>query len=571
MLRQLSIKNFAIVESVTLEFEPGFNVLTGETGAGKSLIVDALYFLLGDRISADTLRSGEERAVVEALFQVPPKSPAIPKLSEWGIESKGGEILIKREFTRSSGKTRSFVNGEMATASMISELGDWLLDIHGQHEHQAIFNVGRHRRLIDAYGHLEKALDKTALTADRLSVLLNERTHLGGDAREIARRTDLLQFQVQEIEDSGVESLNEEELQHKYQVMKGAEKITKQLAEAQRYLDEEGDGGATGLFGAALSRLMDAARLDPDLEKWLQEAKTVQESLNQVSFDLSKKLEGYSFSSDEFEDISDRLDALNVLKKKYGDSVPEILKYLDQSRQELKGLLGREERVKTLETEIEKAAEAYQEAASALSAKRAQAGTKLAKEVEASLKDLGLSHAQMGVHVTPTEDAQSPVLVKGQRLQISPMGWDRLEFLFSANPGEPQRPLAKVASGGEASRVMLGLKTVLAESDEVPTLIFDEIDTGVGARTAPAVAKLLENLSKTKQVFCISHLAPIAGLGESHLQVQKSIQGNKTNVTVHRLKENERIDELARMLGGEPLSETSRSHARELYARMRGK
>jgi DNA repair protein RecN (Recombination protein N) len=177
----------------------------------------------------------------------------------------------------------------------------------------------------------------------------------------------------------------------------------------------------------------------------------------------------------------------------------------------------------------------------------------------------------MGVQLTSNEDAQSPVLVKGQRLQISPMGWDRLEFLFSANPGEPQRPLAKVASGGEASRVMLGLKTVLAESDEVPTLIFDEIDTGVGARTAPAVAKLLENLSKTKQVFCISHLAPIAGLGESHLQVQKSIQGNKTNVTVHRLRENERIDELARMLGGEPLSETSRSHARELYARMRSK
>ncbi|HVZ80868.1 MAG TPA: DNA repair protein RecN [bacterium] len=571
MLRQLSIKNFAIVETVVLEFEPGFNVLTGETGAGKSLIVDALYFLLGDRISADTLRAGEERAVVEALFQVPPSSPALKKLSEWGIEAKGGEVLIKREFTRSSGKTRSFVNGEMATASLISELGDWLLDIHGQHEHQAIFNVGRHRRLIDAFGHLEKQLDRTALAAERLSDLLAERTHLGGDAREIARRTDLLQFQVQEIEESGVETLNEEELQRRYQVMRGSEKITKQLSEAQRLLDEEGEGGATGLFGAALSRLMDAARLDPDLENWLGEAKAVQESLNQVSYELARKLEGYSFSPDEFQEVSDKLDALHTLKKKYGNSVPEILAYLERSRQELKGLLGREDRLKTLETEIGKAAEAYQEAASALSVKRAQAGAKLAQEVETTLKDLGLTHARMGVQVVPVEDGQSPAMEKGKRLQISAQGWDRVEFLFSANPGEPQRPLAKVASGGEASRVMLGLKTVLAESDEVPTLIFDEIDTGVGARTAPAVAKLLDHLSKGKQVFCISHLAPIAGLGDCHLQVQKSIQDGKTSVQVLRLRENERIDELARMLGGEPLSETSRSHARELYARMRGK
>ena len=571
MLRQLSIKNFAIVESVTMEFGPGFNVLTGETGAGKSLIVDALYFLLGDRINADMLRAGEERAVVEALFQVPLKSSAIKKLSEWGIDASRGEMLVKREFNRSSGKTRSFVNGEMATAAMISELGDWLVDIHGQHEHQAIFNIGRHRQLIDSFGHLEKLLEKTSDTYQTLSELLIEQTRLGGDSREIARRTDLLQFQVQEIEASGLESLNEEELLKKYQLMKHAEKITKYVTEAQRLMDEEGEGGATGLFGTVVSRLMDSAKLDPELEKIVEAAKATQENLNQLSFDLAQKLDSYSFSEAEFEELSDRIDGLNSLKKKYGDSVGEIVKYLGQIREELKNLKGREGRLKSLSSEIEKAAEQYRLASSQLSAKRSQAGADLANQVQTTVKELGLTHAQMGVQLTALEDPVSPVVEKGKRLHLSPTGWDKVEFLFSANPGEPLRPLAKVASGGEASRVMLALKTVLAESDEVPTLIFDEIDTGVGARTAPAVAALLNHLSESKQVLCISHLAPIAGLGENHFQVLKQFEGAKTSVTVKRLKENDRIDELAKMLGGEPISETSRTHAKELYARMRGK
>jgi len=569
MLRQLSIKNFAIVDSISIEFGPGFNVLTGETGAGKSLIVDALYFLLGDRIGADMLRAGEERAVVEALFQVPPKGEAVKKLSEWGIEAPNGEILVKREFTRSAGKTRSFLNGEMATTAMITELGDWLVDIHGQHEHQAIFNVGRHRQLIDAFGHLEKLLEKTSETYEKLAGLLKEQSRLGGDSREIARRTDLLQFQVQEIEASGLESLNEEELLKRYQMMKYSEKITKYLTEAQRLLDEEGDGGATGLFGTAVARIQDAAKLDPGLEELVGAAKTAQEGLNQISFDLAQKLDGYSFSEEEFQELSDRIDGLNTLKKKYGDSVAEILKYLEQCREELKTLLGREDRLKALGEEIETAAEQYRLAALALSAKRAQAGAELAKQVEATLQELGLSHAKMGVQVSPLEEEQSPVVEKGRKLHLSPLGWDKVEFLFSANPGEPLRPLAKVASGGEASRVMLGLKTVLAESDEVPTLIFDEIDTGVGARTAPAVAQLLGHLSRSKQVLCISHLAPIAGLGENHFHVSKSFAGGKTSIIVNRLTEKGRIEELAKMLGGEPVSETSLEHAKELYVRMR--
>ena len=569
MLRQLSIKNFAIVESVSMEFGPGFNVLTGETGAGKSLIVDALYFLLGDRINADMLRAGEERAVAEALFTVPSQGSAVKKLAEWGISAPNDEILVKREFTRSSGKTRSFLNGEMATTAMITELGDWLIDIHGQHEHQAIFNVGRHRQLVDSFGHLEKLLGETSEAYGHLSELLKEQTRLGGDSREIARRTDLLQFQVQEIEASGLESLNEEELLKKYQMMKYSEKITKYLTESQQLMDEEGDGGATGLFGTAVARLLDAAKLDPGLEELVGTAKTAQEGLNQISFEVAKKLDGYSFSEDEFQELSDRIDALNTLKKKYGDSVAEILKFLEQSREELKNLLGREERLKTLGEEINKAAEQYRVAALQLSAKRAQVGAELAKQVEEALKELGLSHAKMGVQVTPVEEDQSPVVDKGKRLHLSPVGWDKVEFLFSANPGEPLRALAKVASGGEASRVMLALKTVLAESDEVPTLIFDEIDTGVGARTAPAVAQLLSHLSRSKQVLCISHLAPIAGLGDNHFHISKCFTEGKTSTSVNRLTDEGRIDELAKMLGGEPISETSRTHAKELYARMR--
>jgi len=569
MLRQLSIKNFVLVDSLTLEFTSGFNVLTGETGAGKSLIVDALYFLLGDRIQADMLRSGEERAVVEALFQVPPGSPALLKLAEWGIGSVQEEVLVKREFTRSSGKTRSFVNGEMATAAMVSELGDWLVDLHGQHEHQAIFNVGRHRRLVDSFGDLAELLDRMAAAHQELSDLLLERTRLGGDSREIARRVDLLKFQVQEIEASGLEGLVEEDLQRRFQAMRHGEKITRYLSEAVQLLDEEGKGGATGLFGTVLSRLQDAAKLDPALEKLQESGALLQENLGQFSIDLSKALEGAGFNEEEFRELSERLDHLNGLKKKYGESVPGILQYLSGIQEELKGLEGRDERLKDLEGAIGKAGERYRSAAAQLSAKRLVAGKELSKRVQASLKELGLPNAHLDVQVTPQEDEGSPVLEKGKGMHLSILGWDKVEFLFSANPGEPLRPLAKTASGGEASRVMLALKTVLAGSDEVPTLIFDEIDTGVGARTAPAVASLLESLSGDKQVICISHLAPIAGLGENHLQVAKGTQKGRTHVAVTRLGGEARIEELAKMLGGEPLSQTSLSHARELYARMR--
>jgi len=318
-----------------------------------------------------------------------------------------------------------------------------------------------------------------------------------------------------------------------------------------------------------VSRLQDAAKLDPELEKLVEAAKLTQENLNQLSFDLSRKLDGYSFSEKAFEELSDRIDGLNGLKKKYGDSAAEILKYLEQIRGEMKNLLGREDRLRELDLEIENAAEKYRAAGAQLSAKRLQAGMELAKQVQEALKELGLSHAQMGVQVTAVEDDASPAVEKGKRLALSPLGWDKVEFLFSANPGEPLRSLAKVASGGEASRVMLALKAVLAESDEVPTLIFDEIDTGVGARTASAVAGLLGRLAGTKQVLCISHLAPIAGLGENHYQVAKTVEKGKTAIRVNRLTEEGRIDELAKMLGGEPVSETSRSHARELYAKMR--
>lgn len=569
MLRQLSIKNFAIVESVSLEFGPHFNVLTGETGAGKSLIVDALYFLLGDRIDSELIPAGGERTVVEALFQIPDDNPTVKLLREKGIDPLGGEIHIKREFTRSSGKTRSFINGEIATAALAAEVGEGLVDIHGQHEHQAIFNTHKHRHLIDAFGHLEPLLTSTGKAYQVLKALLTERETLGGDPREIARKTDLLEFQVNEIAAAKLENIQEAELLQHYQKLKHAEKITGYLQEAQRFMDEEGGGGSTGLLGTAIGRLKDAARLDPDLESFVETSAALQEGLNQFSFDLAQKLEGYSFTEEEFEEITIIVDLLTSLKKKYGGTVAEIQSYHRKISDELKALLGREKRLGEIEKEISKGAEDYLKQADALSRQRAQTGDALAHQVEEALKELGLTHAKLGAKLTPVEDIESPAKREGKGLAVTPHGYDKVEFIFSANPGEPMRPLAKVASGGEASRVMLALKAVLAESDEVNTLIFDEIDTGVGARTASAVAGLLQRLSTAKQVFCISHLAPIAGLGDYHYQVSKIVEKGKTLVNVYRLTDEKRIDELAKMLGGEPISETSRTHAKELFARMR--
>ncbi len=568
MLRQISIKNFAIVDSAALEFGPGFNVMTGETGAGKSLIVDALHFLLGDRIKLDMLRQGEERALVEALFHLPAKHPVLAKIRERGIEVRDGELVVKREFTRSSGKTRSYINGEMATAAMIEELGDQLVDIHGQHEHQAIFNISKHRQLVDDYGHLDSSLPKINDSYQKITALLDEQKNLGGDAAQIERRIDLLSFQVKEIEDSGVLDMNEDEMVQKFQLFKHSEKIVKHLTEAQQSLDSD-EGGAEGLFGSSLSRLRDSAKLDPRLEELVKQGDALQESLSQFSLELANKLEGYAFSDGEYQELSDQIDLLNRMKKKYGATLVEIQNYHRQIAEELKNLSGREGRLAQIASEIQAAAQTYKNLAQALSRQREKVGKDLSAQVEKSLKELGLPHAKLSISVTPVEEAASPIVEKGTAYQLSPLGWDRVEFLFSANPGEPLRPLAKVASGGEASRVMLGLKTVLADSDNIPTLIFDEIDTGVGARTAPSVADLLNRLSQSKQVLCISHLAPIAGLGDWHFQVSKSVEKGLTAVQVSRLTEPERIEELAKMLGGEPISETSRSHAKELYVRMR--
>jgi DNA repair protein RecN (Recombination protein N) len=571
MLARLLIRNFALVESTVLDLKEGFNVLTGETGAGKSMLVDALTFLLGDRMSADSLRTGEDRALVEAIFQLEPGSAAMARLTEWGIPVPGGELLVKREFTRSAGRTRSTVNGEMATAAMVAELGDLLVDIHGQHEHQAIFNVGRHRRLVDAFGHLDPLLERTAARCSALGALLEERSRLGGDAKDIARRADLLAFQRNELEAAGVEGLDEEGLKREYLRLKNAEKTAGLLSGAAALLNpDEGEEGVSGRAGKAAGLLSEAARTDPGLEALAVELRELQSSAARISSEMVRRAEGCVFDEERFREVAQRMDLLNTLKKKYGNTLEEVRRYLRDVRQELATLSRREERLKELGREVSAASDAYAREAAALSGAREKAGNRLSAEVQTVLRDLGLPDARLAASVAPQEEAGSPVERDGVPMALSEQGWDRVEFTFSANPGEPLRPLQKTASGGEASRVMLALKAVLAGSDETPTLIFDEIDTGVGGRTAPAVGALLERLANGKQVVCISHLAPIASRGESHLRVVKTQAGSRTMVGIERLEGKSRLEELARMMSGD-VSETSLRHAREMYEKVRAK
>lgn len=569
MLRHLTVQNFAIVDKVDLTFEWGFNVLTGETGAGKSLLVDALYFLLGGRLDPALLRSGEDKAVAEALFQLDLGSPALAKMNEWGLPAPEGEILLRREYAKSSGKTRSTLNGSLATAAMVAELGDLLLDLHGQHEHQAIFVVSSHRRLVDAFGALDADAASVGEAYRVLAALLDEKRKLGGDERDAARREDLLAFQVGELSAAGLEELDETAFQSAYQTARHAEKITESLRLARQAL-EEGSGGAIGALGAAASALRDASRVDPTLEDWLKRAQELQEALNQLSFEVSRRLEAGEATAEDLQTLTERMDSLHTLKKKYGNTLEDVRAYYASIQGELDALRHRGERLKVLGNEIEKAAEAYRAAASRLSAARGKAGARLASETRKLLSDLGLEGAKLEVVVAPQEEADSPVTVAGKGAALSPHGWDTVEFLFSANPGEPLRPLAKVASGGEASRVMLALKAALAKADEVPTLVFDEIDTGVGARTASAVGKVMGRLAKGKQVLCISHLAPLAALGKSHSRVLKETRDGKTFTRVEKLAGRERVEEVARMLGGEPLTAASRKHALELLQATEG-
>lgn len=572
MLAEITITNLAIIDELNLKFAPGFNVLTGETGAGKSIILDALGLLLGGRAQSELIRAGADETRVEGIFLLDGtlRELVARDLEENGIALDDETLIIARELHR-GGRTTGRVNGRAVTGAVLQQIGDKLVDIHGQSEHLSLLRPKEHIDLLDRYGNLWEQRTEVAKHVRQLRKVRQELRDLQKDARETARKIDRLTFVIQDIGDAKLRVGEEEELKVERDLLAHAETRATLADEAYHALYGGGDDekGALDLLNQAAQAVRGLEKYDPEIKAILDQA----ESAGALMDDLARTLRGYrdgiEFNPQRLEQIEERLDLLFRLKRKYGDTVEEVLKFAQTSAEELAAITNSEERIRELK-EIE--GNLVREAgalAEKLSQARHAAAEKLAREIEIELQDLGMARAKFGVALNRVEDANG-LVVGDKRYSFESSGIDKVEFLVSPNPGEPLKPLAKIASGGETSRMMLALKAVLGAADRTPTLIFDEIDQGIGGRIGGVVGKKLWGLTASlngaaqhsHQVICITHLPQIAAFGDEHFHIRKTIVDERTTTQAQVLKEKQRVEELAGMLGAE--TETNRASAREM-------
>lgn len=561
MLRELYIENLALIDRARLVLEPGLNALTGETGAGKSLVIDALELVLGGRASPDLVKAGEDGLLVEAFFQLSGPSPVRERLAEMGWEAD--EVVLTREAHR-SGRSLCRLNGRPVTVGMLRSLTRGLVDLHGQHEHQLLLDKSTHLRFLDAFAGQEQLRRQVEEAFGRWREIRSQLAGFSAQARERVRRLDLLEFQIREIDAARLRTGEEEELARERLLLAGAEQLAAAVRGAYESLYGGSDGAAHDRLAQALACLEDAVRLDSRLEPLRDQLREALATVDEVAREVAVYADGIQFDPGRLAEVEERLQLIASLKKKYADTVSGILLFRQEAARERELLLGAEESAEFLEREQARWQGRLVELAGQLSGERQRAASRLQERVEEELKELGMGSARFLVEVRQREE-EGGLPCGSRRLAVGPAGADEVEFLFSANPGESPRPLERVASGGELSRVMLALKTVLAEADAVPTVVFDEVDAGVGGRTAAILGAKLARVARQRQVVVVTHLAPVASFAQHHLLVNKITEKGKTDVQVIPLvEEEERVKELARMLGGAALSKESLEHARRL-------
>ena len=552
MLRELQIRNFALIDELELSFEPGLNVITGETGAGKTILMAALELAVGGKASAEVIRSGEEEAAIEAVFAVR-SAPLRERLSVSGLESNGEELLVRRALAR-NGRNRIHMNGTLATLAVLESIGDCLIRVYGQHEHHTLRQSETHVGLLDAFA---AHVDLLLAMSSRFDVYreLAERLRRRVTNEETARaRAEMLRFQIKEIADARLAPAEEEELRRERGVLAGAEK----LAEAARFGEQAlyaGETPAAATIRKLSTRLTDLVATDPrlgDIAKLVDEAHTLVE---EAGWRLREYAEKMVFDPARFEEVDNRLVEIGKLKRKYGDSIESILAFHDGAVRELADLDLGEEGLAKLESDTVQAERAARQSAAALSKSRRAAAKRLESRVGDELGALGMKDARFE---TRFEEAA-----------LSARGTDGVEFYFSANPGEELRALARIASGGELSRIMLALKSLALEDADAPTVIFDEVDAGIGGAVAEVVGRKLGALARRRQVLCITHLPQIAAFADHHFAVEKSTARGRTRSTARRLRAEERCDEIARMLGGVKVTAEAKQHAEQLLATAR--
>mgnify|MGYP000055980398 FL=1 len=570
MLAELSVRDFAIIDAIDLRLAPGFNVLTGETGAGKSILIDAVDLLLGGRADPTFVRAGAEAARIEGLFRLDERTQAriAPILEREGLEGeRPDELLLGREIRR-EGRSICRVNGRTVSLALLKEIGQNLVDIHGQSEHLSLLRVREHLNLLDRYAGLEEERAELAELVHQLRAVRTELEKLRRDERELARRADLLRFQVEEIESARLEPGEEEALLEERTRLANAERLAALTSEAYALLYEGSDGAnaALDLIGQALRALAALAKIDPATAEIAQAVEAASYQLDDAARTLRHYQDTIEFNPARLNQVEERLDLIRRLKRKYGDSIPDILAYARQAAAELEGLTHSEERVEVLRLEEEALLRRIGAKAERLSQARREAALRLAEGIERELTDLRMAGARFAVDIQWVED-ESGVPVGERRYAFDATGIDRVEFLVAPNPGEGLKPLVKIASGGETSRLMLALKTVLSRADQTPTLIFDEIDQGIGGRVGVTVGRKLWGIADAHQVLCVTHLPQLAGYGDAHFKVEKQVIGERTVTRVRELDEAGRVEELAQMLGAS--GQAVQQSARDILAEVR--
>lgn len=577
MLKSISIRNYAIIEQVEAEFEPGLNIITGETGAGKSILVDALGLILGERASSDVIRAGAEKAVVEGVFAVAANRNVRAFLESGNLDVRE-ELILRREIP-ARGQNRCFINDTPVTLGALKGIGDLLVDLHGQHEHQSLLRSQTHIEYLDDFGGLDGLVEEYRASYRRLSGLFDRLEDLRRREAALKERRDLFEFQLKEIDAVSPRPGEEGELEDELKVLENAEKLFEATSRLHQML-YEGEQAVADQLVLARNQLEDLARIDRNLEEARNECASAAAIIAEVAKFLQQYNARIEFNPERLEEIRQRLGQLSLLKKKYGGSIESILEQRTRIAEEFSLAENFEQELTALGKAIDEERTVCSAAAERLSTKRRECVQKINRAVAAELEHLGIANAVFDVRIEhrrmdsgPSANGSARAFVRLGRedLEAGPRGIDRVEFFLSTNLGEEPRPLSTVASGGEISRVMLALKSILAKSERLPLLIFDEIDVGVSGRIAQAVGKSMKKLSQFHQVIAITHLPQIAGLADAHIVVEKVEDGKRAATVLRKLDLEERVQEVAKLMSGTEVTEAGLAGAKELMGLKKGK
>ncbi|MDD3839184.1 MAG: DNA repair protein RecN [Clostridia bacterium] len=565
MLRELNIKNFALIDSLSITFDEGFNVLTGETGAGKSIIIDAVNLALGGRANRDLIKKNETNCIVEALFDIKYNNKVSQALDSFGLNENIDETLVLTREINANDRNICRINGRPVTLSMLKEISSYLIDIHGQHEHQSLLHSSNHIHLLDSLSgkqseHIKKEVKQNYI---EWKAIKDKIADLKKDDSELEKKIDFLIYQIEEIDRVNLQADQEEELMQQYKIMKNSQKMIEKLNKAYTIL-YNGEGikpAVIDILSHIVTDIQELVGIDDSLNMTYQDLNSILLQIQDIAIDIRQYRDNLDFDPEQLNEAEQRIDTINRLKRKYGNSIQDIINYRNRIYEELQFYKNAELRLEQLNLQLESSSKKLFDSCTKLSERRKKTAQNLEKLVNDELEDLGLQSAQFVVDIhSPTKDkGQSP-----SEINFSMYGFDKVEFMISTNIGQDVKPLAKIVSGGEVSRIMLALKNVLAAVDDIPSLIFDEIDTGISGRTGQMVAEKIAQISRTRQVICVTHLASIAAMADIHFFIQKKVEGGDTSTVVNRLDGKQTVSEIARLLGGKNITDISLNHAQEM-------